>query len=59
MIDNRKNEAKRAETPGGQQPEPVEERPNVGQVSPNDYPEPASGADVARPGLANRPKRAG
>lgn len=29
----------RAETPGGIDPEPVEERPNVGVVEPDDYPE--------------------
>ncbi|NKI98372.1 hypothetical protein [Novosphingobium sp. SG707] len=27
------------ETSGGQKPEKVEDRPNVGQVSPEDYPE--------------------
>ena len=27
-----------ADTPGGQPPEPVEERPNVGTVKPEDYP---------------------
>lgn len=26
-------------TPGGQPPEPVEERPNVGTVTPEDYPQ--------------------
>lgn len=26
-------------TPGGQPPEPVEDRPNVGTVRPEDYPE--------------------
>ena len=28
-----------AGTPGGQPPEPVEDRPNVGTVRPEDYPE--------------------
>ena len=27
-----------ADTPGGEPPEPVEDRPNVGTVTPNDYP---------------------
>ena len=27
------------EIPGGQPPEPVEDRPNVGTVTPEDYPE--------------------
>lgn len=34
------------ETPGGQPQERVEDRPHVGQVSPDDYPDPASGADL-------------
>ena len=33
-------------TPGGQPQERVEDRPGVGQVSPEDYPDPASGADL-------------
>lgn len=33
-------------TPGGQDQERVEDRPLVGTVSPGDYPEPASGADL-------------
>lgn len=27
------------ETPGGQKPEKIEDRPNVSQVTPEDYPE--------------------
>lgn len=34
------------DTPGGQPQERVEDRPDVGQVSPEDYPDPASGADL-------------
>ncbi len=28
-----------ADTPGGQKPEKVEDRPNVGTVTPDDYPD--------------------
>ncbi len=31
------------ETPGSLKPEKVEDRPNVGTVNPEDYPEPAAG----------------
>ena len=31
------------QTPGGLPPEPVEDRPGVGSVKPEDYPEPAKG----------------
>ena len=31
------------DTPGGLEPEKVEDRPNVGTVRPEDYPEPAAG----------------
>lgn len=31
------------ETPGGLKPEKVEDRPSVGTVKPEDYPEPAAG----------------
>ena len=30
---------KHADIPGGQPPEPVEDRPNLGTVKPEDYPE--------------------
>ena len=33
------------ETPGSTKPEPVEDRPNVGIVEPEDYPQPA-GAEL-------------
>ena len=36
----------RPTTPGGQPPEKVEDRPGVGQVRPDDYPEPADGSDA-------------
>ena len=39
-------ESDQPETPGGQPQERVEDRPNVGEVSPEDYPDPASGADL-------------
>lgn len=45
------NEEKLPETPGGLKPEPVEDRPHVGQVSPEDYPEPAIAVDGAGSGL--------
>lgn len=32
-----------SDTPGGQKPEKVEDRPNVSTVKPEDYPEPAKG----------------
>jgi hypothetical protein len=31
------------QTPGGLEPEKVEDRPSVGIVKPEDYPEPAAG----------------
>lgn len=34
----------RSDSPGGQPPEPVEDRPNVGTVKPEDYPDRAQGA---------------
>jgi hypothetical protein len=46
MNDNENdNEAALPDTPGGLPQEKVEDRPRVGQVSPDDYPEPASGSD--------------
>ena len=40
----------RSDTPGGQLPEKVEDRPNVGSVSPADYPEGRkSGTTSTRP----------
>ena len=39
-------ESDQPDTPGGQPQERVEDRPDVGQVSPEEYPEPASGADL-------------
>lgn len=44
--DNKRSQSDQPATPGGQPPERVEDRPDVGQVSPEDYPEPAGG-DVA------------
>ena len=36
MTDSRQD---RPDTPGGQAPEKVEDRPNVGSVTPDDYPD--------------------
>ena len=36
-------------TPGGQPPEPVEDRPNVGTVKPEDYPDIDRAAGVSAP----------
>lgn len=44
--DTTRNHSDQPETPGGQPQERVEDRPDVGQVSPQDYPDPASGADL-------------
>ncbi len=44
--DTPRTETDQPDTPGEQPPERVEDRPDVGQVSPEDYPEPASGADM-------------
>ena len=53
------NEEKLPETPGGLKPEPVEDRPSVGQVSPEDYPEPANAVDVAGSGRGGGPGESG
>jgi hypothetical protein len=53
------NEEKLPETPGGLKPEPVEARPGVGQVSPEDYPEPANAVDVAGSGRGEGPGESG
>ena len=53
------NEEKLPETPGGLKPEPVEDRPHVGQVSPKDYPEPANAVDVAGSGRGDGPGKSG
>lgn len=53
------NEEKLPETPGGQKPEPVEDRPHVGQVTPEDYPEPANAVDVAGSGRGDGPGESG
>ena len=39
------------DTPGGQPPERVEDRPNVGTVTPEDYPEKDRAAGVSEPPL--------
>lgn len=44
MDRNSENESTLPDTPGGQPPEKVEDRPSVGQVEPEDYPEPANAA---------------
>lgn len=44
--DTKRTQSGQPGTPGGQPQERVEDRPGVGQVSPEDYPEPASGADL-------------
>ncbi|QIK95526.1 hypothetical protein G7076_02660 [Sphingomonas sp. HDW15A] len=49
------NESKLPETPGSLPQEPVEARPNVGQVSPDNYPEPANAVDVAGSGRGEGP----
>lgn len=43
MIDERND------IPGGQPPEPVEDRPNVGIVTPGDYPEEDRASGVSEP----------
>jgi hypothetical protein len=53
------NEDQRPETPGGLKSEPVEARPGVGQVSPEDYPEPANAVDVAGSGRGDGPGESG
>ncbi len=40
-----------ADTPGGQPPEKVEDRPNVGVVTPDDYPAEERAASTAQPPL--------
>ncbi|WP_162887998.1 hypothetical protein [Sphingomonas mesophila] len=42
------------DTPGGQPQERVEDRPDVGTVTPEDYPEPASGDDLGGGDVAAR-----
>lgn len=49
-----RNQSDQPDTPGGQPQERVEDRPDVGQVSPDDYPEPASGADLGGGDVAGR-----
>lgn len=53
------NEEKPSETPGGLKPKPVADRPHVGQVSPEDYPEPANAVDVAGSGSGDGPGESG
>ena len=53
------NVEKLPETPGGLKPEPVEDRPHVGQASPEDYPEPANAVDVAGSGRGDGPGESG
>ena len=49
-----RDQSDQPDTPGGQPQERVEDRPGVGQVSPDDYPEPASGADLGGGDVAGR-----
>ena len=53
------NEKTLPETPGSLDQERVEDRPNVGQVSPDDYPEPANAVDVAGSGRGDGPGESG
>ena len=53
------NQEKLPEAPGGLKPEPVEARPGVGQVSPEDYPEPANAVNVAGSGRGDGPGESG
>lgn len=57
MSNEGKNE--RGDTPGGQKPEKVEDRPSVGTVNPEDYPEPANAVDVAGSGRGDGPGQSG
>ena len=57
--DNSETEEKLPDTPGGLKPEPVENRPGVGQVEPEDYPEPANAVDVAGSGRGDGPGESG
>jgi hypothetical protein len=53
------NEKKLPETPGGIDQERVEDWPNVGEVTPEDYPEPANAVDVAGSGRGDGPGESG
>lgn len=44
--DTRDIDSDQPDTPGGQPQERVEDRPHVGTVTPQDYPDRASGADL-------------
>jgi hypothetical protein len=46
-------------TPGGLPPQDVEDRPHVGEVEPEDYPERSAGADLVVPGGGSPGERKG